>query len=394
MKTTTTIRWGMGVLAVLGLAACGGGGGGGGGTSGATTATGYFRDSDTQGLTYVSGSQTGVTGADGTFTYEVGKTVTFSIGGVTLGTVDGAAVITPVDLVSGGTSTTAAVQNIVRFLMMLDKDGNPSNGIQISAAVQAAAKNWSQVNFSTTDLATAVAQIITDADTADGTTHTLPTAATAETHLETTLLCVHSGGYEGTYSGGDTGQFGVLVDAKTGLVTGVAYSNSAQATFPLSGTTAISYDQSAAFTTGSAGDVATFSGQFTSPDAVSGTWADNGDSLAGSFSGTRVGGSPNAVYRFTGTVSASGVTGATGLFTVDVDGSGNVTGDSYDVQSGNEHSVSGTLTGTTVTGTVADGDGSTFTGTLDGSTGAMSGTWSDPVTAEHGTFSGSGCKLN
>ena len=53
------------------------------------------------------------------------RPVTFSVGGVALGTVAAEEVITPVDLVPDGTTDTPAVQNIVRFLMMLDDDGDP-----------------------------------------------------------------------------------------------------------------------------------------------------------------------------------------------------------------------------------------------------------------------------
>lgn len=70
-------RFALAAVATL-LTACGGGGGSGG--SGTSLATGYFKDSNTQGLRYVAGGQAGVTGADGSFTYEVGRPVSFYIG--------------------------------------------------------------------------------------------------------------------------------------------------------------------------------------------------------------------------------------------------------------------------------------------------------------------------
>ena len=111
------------------LSACGGGGGG------SNTATGIFKDSNVGGMTYTSGSITGVTGADGSFTYERGQPVTFSLGGVVIGTADGKEVVTPVDLVASGSSTSPEVLNIVRFFIMLDSDADPSNGISISPEV-------------------------------------------------------------------------------------------------------------------------------------------------------------------------------------------------------------------------------------------------------------------
>jgi len=210
-------------LGIAFLTSCGGGSGGGSGSS--ATAGGVFKDSNTSGLHYVSGSQSGTTGPDGSFTYEVGQPVTFSIGGVTIGTVVGQSVITPVDLVSGANSNSVQVQNIVRFLLMLDSDGDPTNGINISTATQAVAASWSQVNFTTANLPAALVSIISDAASADGTPHTLPDTTVAKAHLESTLLCTRAGAFRGTFSGTDTGAFGFLVDAKTGFLSGVAFSN-------------------------------------------------------------------------------------------------------------------------------------------------------------------------
>ncbi len=104
------------VVSLLGLAACGGGGGSGGSV---TTASGVFKDSNVSGMSYTSGGQIGTTGTDGSFTYEVGQAVTFSIGGVTIGSTTGQSVVTPVDLIPDGSSSTLQVLNIVRFLLML-----------------------------------------------------------------------------------------------------------------------------------------------------------------------------------------------------------------------------------------------------------------------------------
>ncbi|MEW8431145.1 MAG: hypothetical protein G8D61_15610, partial [gamma proteobacterium symbiont of Ctena orbiculata] len=82
------------------LAACGGGGGGGG-SSTPTTATGVFKDNNVSGLTFTSGEQSGTTGSDGGFTFEVGQLVSFNLGNVTLGSATGMSVITPIDLVPG-----------------------------------------------------------------------------------------------------------------------------------------------------------------------------------------------------------------------------------------------------------------------------------------------------
>jgi len=374
------------ISVTLTIAACGGGGSSSSSSGGITTATGQFKDSNTAGISYVSGGQSGITGSDGSFTYEVGKTVTFSIGGVTIGTSNGKSVVTPVDLVSGGGSSSIEVQNIVRFLMMLDNDGDPSNGINISSSVQTIAANWSQVNFSTTNLSTELTSIMSDAASADSGTHTLPNAAAGQAHLESTLLCSYAGAYKGNFSGTDNGNFGFLIDASNGNVTGVAYSIPFDQYIGLSGTTPISYDQNVAFVSGNTTTGATFSGQFTSVNGVTGSWQNTPDS--GSFSGSRIGGATGAAYRFTGNYIGNDF----GLFSFDVNGSNNVTGVAYSVAGDELFTVSGTVSGTTLTAIVSDG--TTISGTLNTTTGGLSGTWNDSVAGLSGTFSGSGCKLN
>ncbi|MBX5461864.1 MAG: putative Ig domain-containing protein [Steroidobacteraceae bacterium] len=147
----------------------------------AQTATGQFIDSPVAGLSYVSGDQTGVTDALGGFTYEVDEPVTFKVGAVTVGSAPGGSVITPLDLVPFGSSTTLTVQNIVRFLLLMDSDNDPANGISISEGLRSRARNWPAVSFSTTDLEAALASIIPDTSV-DGAVRALPSAADAQAH--------------------------------------------------------------------------------------------------------------------------------------------------------------------------------------------------------------------
>ncbi|HHJ17667.1 MAG TPA: hypothetical protein ENJ80_13325 [Gammaproteobacteria bacterium] len=82
---------------------------------------GRLVDGPVQGVGYVSGALTGITGSDGEFRYEAGNTVRFFIGDITLGeAVPGKPLITPLDLVPGGTLDTPAVINIARLLQTLD----------------------------------------------------------------------------------------------------------------------------------------------------------------------------------------------------------------------------------------------------------------------------------
>ena len=151
------------VLVALTLAACSNEGG----TGSSGVGVGQFKDSNTQGLDYVSGNLSGVTLADGSFEFVPGGTVTFSVGGVELGTTDGKSVVTPVDLVPGGSSSSPAVQNIVRFLMTLDSNGDPSDGITISPEVQAAAVDWQPVAFDGGSFQTALNTSLEAANAAD-----------------------------------------------------------------------------------------------------------------------------------------------------------------------------------------------------------------------------------
>lgn len=82
---------------------------------------GRFVGVPVEGLGYEAGAFVGVTGPEGEFDYEVGKSVRFFIGDITLGEVGaGRALVSPFDLVPGGTPATPAVVNIARLLQALD----------------------------------------------------------------------------------------------------------------------------------------------------------------------------------------------------------------------------------------------------------------------------------
>jgi sugar lactone lactonase YvrE len=167
-------------LVVL-LAACGGGGGGGQTVSGSNT--GVFVDTAVQGLHYASGTLSGLTDHNGTFQYRGGETVRFSVGDIMLGETTAKAIITPMDLVGGGTVSDNTVLKIARFLMSLDIDSNPANGIAIPSSFDNAARGMS-INFATMSdaaLNNAITQIT-------GGTTTIVTATEAQVHLTDTLI--------------------------------------------------------------------------------------------------------------------------------------------------------------------------------------------------------------
>lgn len=114
------------------LAGCGGSSGTSSGTSGdgdPETQTGVFLDSAVGGIGYRSDSGSGVTNAQGEFSYEEGETVVFFIGDLEFPSVSARGVVTPAEIGEGASTTTAI--NIMQILQSLDSDGNPSNGISI-----------------------------------------------------------------------------------------------------------------------------------------------------------------------------------------------------------------------------------------------------------------------
>jgi hypothetical protein len=129
----------------------------GGGKDAAPAETSGILHSQLKGVSYRTPSHSGQTDANGTFTCLVGETVTFSIGGIELGSATGSSKIslftlagmTPPtselalrrDLWRMQTTTTplSRVTNMAMLLLALDADGNPNNGIDVSAHTSALA---------------------------------------------------------------------------------------------------------------------------------------------------------------------------------------------------------------------------------------------------------------
>lgn len=178
----------LGALLALPLFAACGGGGSDGSTSpppppAATFADGVFIDSAVEGLTYQSGSNaSGTTDADGTFTYEEGVSITFSLGGITLGTLpDGKALVSPYDFGA------QQAENMARLLQTLDADRNHANGIDLTAAATALTATTLDASTFDTDAATFEAAITPALETVLGAGTTLIDAATAIANLDAAL---------------------------------------------------------------------------------------------------------------------------------------------------------------------------------------------------------------
>jgi len=127
---------------------------GGGGSNKSTQPpelSGVFKAGNVIGLHYRTPTRDGVTDAMGTFKYLAGESVTFSVGAIELGSAPGAATISPftlagltppttetalrreLDRASRTTSPFVRAVNIDRFLLALDADHDPANGIDVRA---------------------------------------------------------------------------------------------------------------------------------------------------------------------------------------------------------------------------------------------------------------------
>lgn len=150
-------KWSIYLAASL-LVACGGGGGGSGSSDSPppapppATSTGVFLDSPVINIGYRTATQSGVTNAQGEYSYLPGETVTFFIGDLEFPAVAASGTVTPLELAGASNTNDPIVVNMIRLLQTLDRDGNPDNGITITENAKGTA---TQVNFalSTTDFA-------------------------------------------------------------------------------------------------------------------------------------------------------------------------------------------------------------------------------------------------
>ena len=89
---------------------------------------GHFIDANVQGLTFVTPTQSGVTGEDGQFWFIPDERVSFAVGSLPLGDALGDRRVSPVDLFEGADMDDDRVINMAWLLQSLDADGNPAQG--------------------------------------------------------------------------------------------------------------------------------------------------------------------------------------------------------------------------------------------------------------------------
>ena len=249
-----------------------------------TVTEGRFLDGPVEGLSYVAGSESGITDAQGRFTYSTGATVKFNIGDILIGEGTAQTTMTPVNLVQGAINEEdPTVINITRFLLTLDADGNPDNGITITEAMRNYGVGKS-INFN--QGITAFQNDVNVKNIIEGMTNgarSLVSSQEAQDHMNQTLLGILAGTYKGTYSGDNAGTWTVEVSS-SGNIAGTGVSNT-HGSFTLQGTVNSSGSMDCS------GEIAMFGVTFvgyvnSSTGEVSGTWTSvTGDN--GTYSGNK-----------------------------------------------------------------------------------------------------------
>jgi len=111
--------------------------------------------------------------------------------------------MTPLQLIDTNDVTHYAVTNLARLLQTLDDDADPSNGIQVTAAVRAAASShWLDfflpaATFESDPLTIGIVEVLTAATQAGQ--RPLVPAAEAEANLTSGIRAGYQGTYRGTY---------------------------------------------------------------------------------------------------------------------------------------------------------------------------------------------------
>ncbi len=384
---------------------CGGGGGDGSGNAQNTppppppppaSIAGVFKDANVQGLSYTSGGESGITDGNGSFDCETSTSVAFSIGAIQLGSTDCATLVMPQHLAGSGSLTDAEALNLTRFLLMLDMDGDPVNGIRISEAVQEVAETWPQPDFTTGDLDAELAGIISDSFSVDQTMHDLPDAAEALMHVQATAACAYSGAFRGSMSGDLSGAFALVIGFpglsntpfRPDSAGWVAFDSEEEFFAGGGGSNSVTYAARPVIDHSGPNLAGPFDGTFETPDHITGRWESAANGVNGTYTVDRIDTNTDT-WRLMGTIAGADIDGVVALGLT-----GNViSGEAFEVFEGQTYGISGTL----------DGDSVSLTATGGGETIQASGTltrdaFGDPmalsVSFTNGALNAAACRLN
>ena len=173
---------------------------------------GVFLDSPVGNLDYMTKSSAGIitreglqTNIQGEYFYTEGEIVIFSIGPLEFPPVAAAGVVTPLDMAGTRDPNDAKAKNIIRLLQTLDKDGNPSNGIEVTPEAKVVANfvtndnaNVDIFGLSENEFAASVQTLIVNAAQDQSVTELVSTQQ-AISHFQDTLLVNNI-----TFDSGDT----------------------------------------------------------------------------------------------------------------------------------------------------------------------------------------------
>lgn len=168
----------------------------------------YFVDSAVSGLRYKCGSDSfKLTGEQGLLSCDVGQTVSFYVGDILLGKAKmagGTGFITPLTLATvDGVVDENKMANLARFLISLDMDGDPDNGIQIDPNVHINTGLVLDFSLEPASFETAVGPALTALSAVvEGEDFALVTEEAAMDHLIIGLFVANAGYYEGTVDRG------------------------------------------------------------------------------------------------------------------------------------------------------------------------------------------------
>ena len=391
MKKEKYLAWGMIAVLFLFFISCGGGSGSSGGSENVNTTSGaiisgIFKDSTVSGIGYSYNGGSGITDTSGVFSCDNSSDISFFLGNVNFGSSKCKGIITPVDLIPNGTTDSFAVINTSRFLLMLDSDGNPDNGIVVSPPIQDLALTWPNIDFSVM-LETQLDDIIAQCQSSDGGQHSLPSSLVARSHLEKTIRCNHAEAYIGEYDGDQKGFICFIVDAQTGYAYGMAYEPTMGIYDKLIGHTPITYEQSPIFSMTDPPGMMEVTGEIAPDGNADGLWQNSDVQTSGTFYTKKLDFEMpnNYIYKFVGLIENE----SNGVISIALDDYGNITGIVYHLESGTQYVLSGTAFKNTFVARTSV-EAFQFTGTINTSTGDFSGTYLYLDTV-NGSFSGRGC---
>ena len=323
------------------------------------TLQGKFLDNAVEGLEYNrSNGDSSITTAGGYFEYKNQDIITFRVGALSLGSVDGASVITPRELAGiDNLIEDRRVNNRVRLMLALDSD-DTRIGIQIDEDTREKARSWeSQIDFSKNEISFfSEVERVTHGDV-----ERIPSASQATRHFAKSLRCAYSGAYIGAWdipdSNESSGFVGVMLQSNGDVmvmgdgqtigdqnetmlyIKGQHNINTRAYTFESS--KILYFDRSTLQVTElDSGGAISGSGQNNSYESIDGSFV-MGDQT-GSYHASRIEYSTSAAYRYTGygyefdsRVNSEGEDIPIGMIMMDMDSSGQIFGSIHDMRNPN-----------------------------------------------------------